>query len=172
MRNKKIWVIVFFAAVFLFLWMLNLEGEYKEVTLYPGEEGEVSGLLEDSTNLGDIDFDGSFFAEYRIKRDRVRSQEVEMLKDLINNPETSQGAKEEGERKLLELVDRMERELMIENMIKAEGFEDVVSFYKEGVCNVVVKADQLSEAQFMQVVEATSRVTGENIENITVTANN
>ena len=170
MKNKKLLMIVLFAAVFLTLWMINLEGEYKEVTLYPGEE-EVSGLLEDSTNLGDMELDGTFFAEYRIKRDRVRSQEVEMLKDLINNPETSQEAKEKGEQKLLDLVDRMETELMIENMIKGEGFEDAVSFYKEGICNLVVKTDQLTEAQFMQVVEATSRVTGENIENIMVTAN-
>jgi len=66
----------------------------------------------------------------------------------------------------------MELELMVENMIKAKGFEDAIFFFKDGLANVVVKVEELTETQFMQVVEITSKITGENIENIMVIANN
>ncbi|PKM79968.1 MAG: hypothetical protein CVU88_05015 [Firmicutes bacterium HGW-Firmicutes-13] len=171
MKNKKIWTGVLLLMFFALIWMINIE-RYEEVIIYPEEE-KIPGLFEESVNLGDIDTAGStFFPEYRMKRDRVRSQEIEMLKDIIYNSETTTEGKREAEQKLISLVSHMELELMVENMIKAKGFEDAIFFFKDGLANVVVKVEELTETQFMQVVEITSKITGENIENIMVIANN
>lgn len=171
MKNKKFWAAVLLMVFFALIWMVNIEKKHEEVTLYP--EDNLPGMFEESKNLGDIETaESTFFPEYRMKRDRVRSQEIEMLKDIINNSQASEEGKRVAEQKLISLVSQMELELMVENMIKSKGFEDVIFLCEDGLVNVVVKVDELTEAEFLQIVEITSKLTEENIENIMVIANN
>ncbi len=172
MNNKTIWAVVILTLFSGFIWWFNVEQELQEVTLLPQNDG-IPGMLEDTVNLGSVELDGStYFVEYRMQRDRVRGQEIELLKDIVNNTSSSIEAKQEAERKLISLVSKMEQELMLENMIKAKGFEDVVFFFKDGVANVVVLAEELTDAEFFQIAEATAKITEEKLENILVIANN
>jgi len=61
-----------------------------------------------------------------LQRERVRDQSIEMLQTLIDNPNAAAAAKEEAEKLLLEIVRQREQELLVENMIKAQGYEDAV----------------------------------------------
>ena len=170
MNNKKVWAIVILAVFSGFIWWMNIEQEIQEVTLLPKEHN--SEMLEDTINMGDVQVDGNaFFVEYRMQRDRIRAQEIELLKDIINNPASSSEGKQNAEHNLISLVSKMEQELMLENMIKAKGFEDVVFFFKDGIANVVVKAEELTDAEFFQIAEAAASITEENLENILVIAN-
>ena len=170
MDNKKIWAVVILVLFSGLIWWMNIEKEMQEVTLTPASQtGEV---LEDPTNPEETPVEGNaFFVEYRIQRDRVRAQEIELLKDIINNPGASSEAKQNAEHKLIDMVSKMEQELMLENMIKAKGFEDVVFFFEDGTANVVVKVEELTDAEFFQIAEAAARITEESLENILVIAN-
>ncbi len=170
MDNKKIWAVVILVLFSGLIWWMNIEKEMQEVTLTPASQtGEV---LEDPTNPEETPVEGNaFFVEYRIQRDRVRAQEIELLKDIINNPGASSEAKQNAEHKLIAMVSKMEQELMLENMIKAKGFEDVVFFFEDGTANVVVKVEELTDAEFFQIAEAAARITEESLENILVIAN-
>ncbi|HOP68941.1 MAG: SpoIIIAH-like family protein [Dethiobacteria bacterium] len=101
----------------------------------------------------EADPEGAFYVEYRLQRDRVRSQEVEMLQEIIDHPNASAESKEEAEAMMLEIIQLMEKELMIENMLKAQGYEDALFFYRNRLATVMVKKKELSEREFLQVTE-------------------
>lgn len=110
----------------------------------------------------------AFFVEYRLQRDRVRASEVELINSMIENPNITAEGKKQAEQQLLNLIGVMEKEMLVENMLKAQGYKDAVFFIKDGHVNVVVQAVSLSEEQFMQIVEMVSNATGVSIENISV----
>jgi len=110
----------------------------------------------------------AFFVEYRLQRDRVRGKELEMLNGMIGNPDISQEGKKQAEDQLLSLVETMEKELLVENMLKAHGFADAVFFYRGRMTNVVVQAENLSDQKFLQIAEMVSGVTGVEMEEVTV----
>ncbi|NLZ92592.1 MAG: SpoIIIAH-like family protein [Firmicutes bacterium] len=109
-----------------------------------------------------------FFVEYRLQRDRIRSNEIEMLNKMIDNPNITAEGKKEAEEQLLALIELMEKELMVENMLKAQGYKDAVFFLKDGRVNIVVQAAKLDETQFMQIADMVSVATGVRIEDISV----
>lgn len=110
----------------------------------------------------------AFFVEYRLQRDRVRGKELEMLNGMIGNPDISQEGKKQAEDQLLSLVETMEKELLVENMLKAHGFADAVFFYRGRMTNVVVQAENLSDQEFLQIAEMVSGATGVEMEEVTV----
>ncbi|NLY39627.1 MAG: SpoIIIAH-like family protein [Firmicutes bacterium] len=124
--------------------------------LAPGDPGSVES--------------GAFFAEYRLQRDRVRAQEIEMLEGVINNENASPEAKAEAEALLLSIVDLMEQELMIENVLKAQGFADAIFFFQNRVASVMVKQAELSEREFVQVTETVAGIVGIDREEVQVIA--
>jgi stage III sporulation protein AH len=54
----------------------------------------------------------------------------------------------------------MEKELMVENMLKAQGYNDALLFARKGVATVMIDAEQLDEEDFLRIAEAVSSVTG------------
>lgn len=120
----------------------------------------------------DLDQFQAFFVEYRLQRDRVRANEVEMLTQMIDNANVSPEAKKQAEEQYLALIKLMEQELLVENMLKAHGYKDAIFFLKEGSVNVVVQADSIGEKEFLQIAEMVSSVTGVAMDKIAVTEHN
>ncbi|NLP37952.1 MAG: SpoIIIAH-like family protein [Firmicutes bacterium] len=133
------------------------------------EETEAAGIIDLNPELWEPESEETFFVEYRMQRDRVRANEIEMLNQMIENPEISAEGKKKAEEQLLALIELMEKELMIESMLKAQGYKDVVFFMRDGQVNVVVAAVALGEEEFMQIAEAVSTAAGVSLENISVT---
>jgi len=133
------------------------------------EETEAAGIIDLNPELWEPETEETFFVEYRMQRDRVRANEIEMLNQMIENPEISAEGKKKAEEQLLALIELMEKELMIESMLKAQGYKDVVFFMRDGQVNVVVAAVALGEEEFMQIAEAVSTAAGVSLENISVT---
>jgi stage III sporulation protein AH len=119
----------------------------------------------DNWNLDDFK---AFFVEYRLQRDRVRTNEVEMLNQMVDNPNVSAEGKKQAEDQLLAIIELMEKELLVENMLKASGFRDAVFFYRGNVANVVVQAESLSDQEVIQIAEMVSSATGVALEHVVV----
>jgi stage III sporulation protein AH len=170
--KRVLWMVLLLALVGSTVWVISgLDREMQSsYDLIPDDDliGAFTGLAED----GDWGYDqgGAFFVEYRLQRDRVRAQEVEMLEDILNNPNSSDTAKEEAENMIIELVKIMEQELLVENMIKAQGFDDVVFFYRNRVATVMVKKKEISEKEFVQITETVAGVIGVGREDVQVIA--
>ncbi len=155
--KKMLWLLFIAVLAGATYWVISgLEKEMQtSYDLIPDDELLIIGPVEGTAENGDWGYNhsGAFFVEYRLQRDRVRAQEIEMLEDIMNNPNSSQPAREEAENLLLEIIKLMEQELLVENMIKAQGYDDAVFFYRNRVATLMVKKAELSEREFIQITE-------------------
>ncbi len=110
----------------------------------------------------------SFFATYRNDRQTTRDQEIAYYDAIISSETTSAENKAEAEAKRLELVAQMEKELVMENLIKAKGFADVIVTNSSDSINVVVKSAELQAAEVAQIVGVVQEQTKADIDNIKI----
>ena len=154
--KKVLWIItlVVLAGATYFL-ITGLQSEMKNIQVVDDgkEKDNVDPLSElvEKKNF-EIEDAAAFFAEYRLERDKVRAQEKELLEELINNEKASESSRREAEKNLLALVDLMEKELLLENMIKAQGFDDALFFYRDDMAMVMVRTEGMNEIETAQDV--------------------
>ncbi len=151
-------------------WLLQVDKEVSRFEFTPDESNIIPSIAdpEQAPDSWDLDQFRAFFIEYRLQRDRVRSNELEILNQMLDNPNISAEGKINAEQQMLVLVETMEKELLVENLLKAKGYKDAVFFFHHGMANVVVQSEQLSDREFLQIAEMVSSVTGINMEEVTV----
>ena len=109
-----------------------------------------------------------FFESYRKDRESTRAQEIQYIDAII-----AQGADADtladAQQQKLNIVDNMEKEMTVENLLKAKGFRDAAVSLHTGAVNVIIDADELTDEQVAQVLDIVIRETGETAENVKVT---
>ncbi|MEG1805380.1 MAG: SpoIIIAH-like family protein [Clostridia bacterium] len=101
---------------------------------------------------------GNFFTEYKSERTSTRQQEMLYLESVISNKQLSKETVDEAAKQKLALVGLMEKELVVEGLIKAKGFDQVavtMSTSNENI-NVVVKAKELSQEDVAKIYNVLS----------------
>lgn len=101
----------------------------------------------------------NYFLDYRFERDETRADEINTINELINATETSKEIKEKAQNRIFEIADNMEKELHIEGLIKAKGFEDAVVMIGEETVSVVVKHKNLSEEEATMILDILTKET-------------
>lgn len=66
------------------------------------------------------------------------------------------------------MVELMEKELIIENMLKAQGYADAIFFSGGNGATVMVNAAQLDEEEFWLITDIFAAITGFSRENVQV----
>lgn len=171
MLRKMLWILAMLALVGGTYWIISgLDSElqcYEEIA----EEGlQPAGPVTGGKDEGEQEFDrnGSFFLEYRLQRDRTRAREIEMLEELINQSQAGPEAKERAGTMLLELIHRVEQELLVENMLRAQGYDDAIFFFRNRSATVMIKKNELSEREFVQITDAVATIVGIEREEVAV----
>lgn len=68
----------------------------------------------------------------------------------------------------LELTDTMEKEMLLEGLLKAKGFEDVFVTLGDESINVVVKDAELNQSEVAQILELVQRETSASAQNVKI----
>lgn len=110
-----------------------------------------------------------FFTEYRLERDKLRSERSELLRDIMKNTKSDE-TRQRAQDSVLKLTVNKQKESDMENLIKARGFADALVFIQDSSVSAVVKTSSLSRDEVLQVAEVISRVCGIKPEEITVSA--
>ncbi|VBB08015.1 Hypothetical protein LUCI_3280 [Lucifera butyrica] len=110
-----------------------------------------------------------FFTEYRIEREKIRSERSDLLRDAIKNAPT-EDARQKAQEAILKMMLEKQREAEMENLIRARGFMDALVFTRNNSVSVVVKASSLTREEVIQIADVVSRLAGVKPENITVSA--
>lgn len=110
----------------------------------------------------------NYFDTYREDRQSARDQELLYYDAIINSENSSEEAKTSAEAKKLEIVNAMESELVMEGLIKAKGFEDVIVTNSATNINVIVKCASLESSQVAQIVSIVKEQTSKSLENIKI----
>ena len=109
-----------------------------------------------------------YFQTYRTTRDSTRDQEMLYYDAIIANETSTEDAVKNAEKSKLALITQMEKELVVEGLIKAKGFEDCVVTISDVNVNAVVKADELTSTEVAQIVAVIQSQLNASIENIKI----
>ena len=109
----------------------------------------------------------NFYAEYRLQREQVRSEELELLQSIIEDAGTAKELRDRASARKLEIAQNMEYELMAENVLYAKRFGQSVVMLGQNTATVILSGpfDDIGAAQ---VAEAICGVTGLNYENVVI----
>jgi stage III sporulation protein AH len=152
-------------------WLAQVRKEVERIEVVSGKpetEPEMVQVLRVPEEKVPTTEEASFFVEYRLQREQTRARETEMLNQIIENEKISEEGKRQAEQQLLSLIALMEKELLVENLVKAKGYRDAIFFYRDGLANVVVAAESLSEREVVQLAEMVSGLAGIRMEEVAV----
>ena len=128
--------------------------------------------LQNNNNVTENPDDGvttsSTFSDYRLERERTRTQEITYIDSIISNTNTDQETLAEAQLMKLELTDTMEKEMLLEWLLKAKGFEDVFVTLGDESINVVVKDAELNQSEVAQILELVQRETSASAQNVKI----
>jgi len=110
----------------------------------------------------------NFFTSYRLERENTRKEEIEYIREILDNPESDPDMKKEAQQQLLEITKNMEKELAIEALIKAKGFKDVVVILHKDSVNVIIDKPELKQEEVAQILDIVRRESGHKPENIKI----
>ena len=136
--------------------------------------GEVAQVTEDYTGEtpGEAVFTSSqaisSIAGANLMKEQTRAKNKEALLNIINAENLPESAKQDAVNSMIELTDITQKECAAEIVLEAKGFADVVVSISGDVADVIVQADDLTEAQRAQIEDIVSRKTGIGAENIII----
>ena len=133
----------------------------------PDSTGSNTNTPDESSNTS-VSAQSNYFEAYRTNRQSIRDMEMRYVQTVSDNQNSDSAVKKEAEERLLEIASLMEKELKIENLIKAKGFEDVIAFVEEDSVNIVIKAEQITSAQATKILKIVVDETGEASQNVTI----
>ncbi len=134
------------------------------------EKRQAAGEQKENGFDGKTARQNEFFVEYRLERDRTRSQQLDLLREIVNNQNSPDETRKEAQRRLLAISQAIDTEMKLENLIKAENFKDTVVFVQDKSATVIVQAPVLTPMDKNRLTEIAVRVTGLQASSIVVIA--
>lgn len=141
-------------------------------------DNEITNVTEETNEYDDYNYTKSeddqeaenFFIEYRLERDKARSEQLDIYREMINNSNTDKTTKEEAQKKMLQLTEKMEKEMEIESLIRARGYPDALSYIHDQSVDVIVqtKNKTLSENDVAKIGDIIVKTTGFKTEDVTI----
>lgn len=142
-------------------------------------EKQVDGLMDETNNQikttmskEDSLRSKNYFIEQRLSRDKLRAGLVDRLNEIVNNANTNNEIKSDAQKKIIRLGDLSEKELIIEGLTKAKGFEEVLVLLTDENAKVVVLRDELTEQDTVKILDIVMGETDFDASNIKIMKKN
>lgn len=132
--------------------------------------GKESWEMEKGTDAITMPDAEEYFVNFRIEREKIRSQQMEMLQDMVVNPHSDQESRKKAQDKLFDLTENWDQELKLENLIRAKNFADAVVFIQPDSVVVVIKSNALDVDGTTVIADLVANVTGHSYDQIVVAA--
>lgn len=109
-----------------------------------------------------------FFSEFRLERDRSRSAQQEVIREVLAGATLDPQVKQDATNRYLWLGKAASLETEAEGLIRGLGFGDAIVFLSESGANVIVKATSLDRNQVAQIADIVARTCSVKAQTITV----
>lgn len=162
--------------------VVSNDGEKPSVTIkdaLKGNEDDEVSEEEDKATSSDKSSDvvstsssSGFFVEYRFERENSRKKEIEYIREIVDNPKSEADMKNDAQTKLLEITSNMEKELNIEGLLKAKGFDDSIVIFNSDYVSVIVDKNELVPEEVAQILDIVKRESGKTADNIKIIPTN
>ena len=102
-------------------------------------------------------------------REQVRAQNKETLQGIIDNTNLSDAQKEDAVAQMVQMTEIAEQEAAIETLMASKGFSEAVVSLDGESADIVVNAEELTDANRAQIEDIVTRKTEIAPENIVIT---
>ncbi len=85
--------------------------------------------------------DGSYFVEARMSLEQARGKEMETLREVLAS-ETDESVRKTAQERLMQLSSQLSREMELENLIRAKGYQDTAVFLDNDTATVILRPDK------------------------------
>ena len=120
------------------------------------EKEEKEDKKDDKETLGTQDY----FYSIRSEKEQLNSATIQQLNEVINNENTAQEEKDLANNELIEKTMSINQEGQIEVNVKNRGFEDALCSIEGNKVRIVVRSDELTEADTVAIQEIAENVSG------------
>jgi len=110
-----------------------------------------------------------FFTEYRLERDKIRSERSDLLRESIKISKNDE-SRVRAQDIVLKMIMEKQKEAEMESLIRARGFADALVFIRENSVSAIIKTSSLSREEVVQIADVISRVSGVKVEDISISA--
>ena len=182
-RKKMIWLVILMVWVGMVTSLLLYQDEYDYFSQGVNSDNieiiEYTKNLEEDINNDEVNYakssesnDQNFFIRYRLERDKARSEQLDIYREMINNPNTDKTTKQEAQNKMLELTKRMEKEMEIESLVRARGYKDALAYIHDEAVDIIVQSTGLERNDVAIIGDIVVKSTGFNSEDVTIIEKN
>ena len=116
-------------------------------------DGGENSLANVSNSLTASDAD-EYFARARMDKEESRAEAIEVLQTIYGGGDSTETELAVMAHNAETMSSYIESESKIENVLKAQGFEDVLCYLSENGASVIVKTNGLEPAQAAQIKNA------------------
>lgn len=109
---------------------------------------EVGEKIEATAKIATAE---EYFSETRMERDNSFAEQLETYEKILNNNNLSAEDKKFASDEITNINNRKNAIIIAENLIKLKGFKDVVILINEENVNVIVRADELTDSEALQI---------------------
>lgn len=110
----------------------------------------------------------SFYTTYKTERESTRKQELQFYEAIIASSTSSEDAKKEAEKNKLDLINQMEKELVVEGIIVGKGFDDAIVTQSSANVNVFIKSPELNSSEVAIITDVVREQLGVDIDKIII----
>ena len=108
-------------------------------------------------------------AQAKVTREQVRAQNREALQSILDDTNLDDIQKQDAVEQLARITEIAEQEAAIETLMAAKGFEESVVSLTNGSADIVVRAEELTDANRAQIEDIVLRKSGIAPENVVIT---
>lgn len=149
------------------------EDSFDIVDSLPNEEKITDVVTTSNTELSELSKEVSntnrnYFVEYRLSRDKLRAGLVDRLDEIIKNKQTTDDIRTKAQEEIMGIGAISEKELQIEGLVKAKGFEDALVFITSDEIKVVVSASELTQQDMVKILDIVKSETEFEVDNIKI----
>ena len=140
-----------------------------------GEAAFVSSMVDNlsAVDSGSTELADAYFVSAKLERDRTYGEQIEIQENILYNEKSDDNMKKIAQEQINHISNNLNKEMSIETLLKAKGFDDSVAIINDESVNVVVKSvEELDVAQVAQIQNIVMREAGARAENIHIVTKN
>lgn len=132
-----------------------------------GEELDASMIVV-SDDLSEVANADTYFEEARATINMDRNQVISMLTDVIEETKDGSAEKNNATQQKLKIIDYMNKEKVIENLIKNKGFADALVLMTDNSVNITVNKQEITQSDVAKICDIVMRETGRDVSQIVI----
>ena len=127
---------------------------------------ENNDIIEENTIETAVVDNNQYFINSKLERDSMYSQILETYQEIYNDASITSEQKAEAMKEIVNVNNTKNAIMIVENLIMAKGFKNIVIFVNSNSISVVVDAEELKPEQVAQIQNIISRELNVETENI------